>query len=246
MIDGFRELGFFDNDKSYQNHYCHRPNDQNIINFKKNSKGGNGNKSGKQLINDNGNIMEEIMFEYTKNVIGSIPDLDYLSKRFNDNKIFAKEVNEAMIWLNMLSREKNELLKINESSTILDIFCQILQRKLLLAPNERDLIFMAHGFTVSSPNGKQKKFKSYLMEMGDEKAESINQKGMEGMKMNQKGYSAMAKTVGYPVAIAAKLIIDGVIKGERGVIGPMTPSIYRPMLEELKGIPIQFTEEIIE
>lgn len=47
------------------------------------------------------------------------------------------------------------------------------------------------------------------------------------------GYSAMAKTVGYPAAIATKMVLDGEIQ-ERGIVLPFTPEIYRPMLSRLK------------
>lgn len=47
------------------------------------------------------------------------------------------------------------------------------------------------------------------------------------------GYSAMAKTVGYPTAIATKMILDGEIQ-DRGIVYPFTSEIYRPMLSRLK------------
>ena len=46
------------------------------------------------------------------------------------------------------------------------------------------------------------------------------------------GYTAMAKTVGLPVAIAAQLIVQGRIKGA-GVVGPFDPAVYEPILEHL-------------
>jgi len=54
-------------------------------------------------------------------------------------------------------------------------------------------------------------------------------------------YTAMAKTVGLPVAIAAKMILNGTIK-ERGVLLPLTPSIYDPILTELETLGVVFNE----
>jgi saccharopine dehydrogenase (NAD+, L-glutamate forming) len=54
----------------------------------------------------------------------------------------------------------------------------------------------------------------------------------------------MAKTVGLPVAIATKLILNGEIKSI-GVQIPTTKDIYNPVLKELSGNGINFIEEEI-
>ena len=48
------------------------------------------------------------------------------------------------------------------------------------------------------------------------------------------GFSAMAKTVGYPAAIASKMILEGEIQ-RRGTIVPLQPEIYQPMLNRLRN-----------
>ncbi len=53
--------------------------------------------------------------------------------------------------------------------------------------------------------------------------------------------SAMAKTVAMPAAIAAELIMEGKITS-RGVMGPLDPSIYTPILEALKSEGVLFME----
>ena len=52
----------------------------------------------------------------------------------------------------------------------------------------------------------------------------------------------MAKTVGLPVAIATKLILNGEIKST-GVRIPTTKDIYIPVLKELEEHGINFIEE---
>ena len=53
--------------------------------------------------------------------------------------------------------------------------------------------------------------------------------------------TAMAKTVGLPLGIAAKLILQGKIK-EMGLRIPIDKEIYEPVLKELKLNGIAFTE----
>lgn len=47
------------------------------------------------------------------------------------------------------------------------------------------------------------------------------------------GFSAMAKTVGYPAAIASKMVLEGEIQN-KGMVVPLQPEIYHPMLKRLK------------
>ena len=55
-------------------------------------------------------------------------------------------------------------------------------------------------------------------------------------------YTAMAKTVGLPMAIAAKNILLGKIK-HKGVCIPVHDEIYNPVLDELKKLGIIFEEK---
>jgi saccharopine dehydrogenase-like NADP-dependent oxidoreductase len=54
------------------------------------------------------------------------------------------------------------------------------------------------------------------------------------VKGDSGGFSAMAKTVGYPVAIASQLILDGEIH-DKGVKIPVERHIYEPLLEMLEN-----------
>jgi len=55
-------------------------------------------------------------------------------------------------------------------------------------------------------------------------------------------HTAMAKTVGYPLGIAAKHILLGNIE-EKGALIPTIKSIYQPVLEELESLGIKFIKE---
>uniref|UniRef100_A0A8C6ML59 Aminoadipate-semialdehyde synthase n=1 Tax=Nothobranchius furzeri TaxID=105023 RepID=A0A8C6ML59_NOTFU len=53
------------------------------------------------------------------------------------------------------------------------------------------------------------------------------------------GFSAMAKTVGYPAAIAARMVLDGEIIS-KGLVVPMTKEVYGPVLARLKDEGLHF------
>ena len=55
-------------------------------------------------------------------------------------------------------------------------------------------------------------------------------------------FTAMSDTVGLPVAIAAKLILNNDIQ-LKGVTLPIQREVYTPILEELEGLGISFTEK---
>jgi saccharopine dehydrogenase-like NADP-dependent oxidoreductase len=54
--------------------------------------------------------------------------------------------------------------------------------------------------------------------------------------------TAMSKTVGLPLAIAAKNILAGDVK-TKGVAIPVVEEIYKPILTELKSLGVDFVED---
>ena len=89
------------------------------------------------------------------------------------------------------------------------------------------MIVMWHKF-VYSQGGKKHELHSSMVVKGE----------------NQRN-TAMAKTVGLPLAIGAKMILNGEIK-EAGVHVPIAKSIYEPILKELATFGIVFTEKVVE
>lgn len=110
----------------------------------------------------------------------------------------------------------------------LDIFCALLLEKLSYLGGEKDMIVLQHKFIIKRPDGT-KYYKSALLK-------SIGQPN---------GFSAMAATVGYPAAMAARLIADGDIQ-QTGMVLPVTKNIYGPILDMLTRENIVFTEHITE
>jgi saccharopine dehydrogenase-like NADP-dependent oxidoreductase len=58
-------------------------------------------------------------------------------------------------------------------------------------------------------------------------------------------HTAISRTVGLPAAMGVKLILTNQIQ-ERGVLAPITPDIYLPILQELASYGIDFKEETHE
>ncbi len=91
-------------------------------------------------------------------------------------------------------------------------------RMLALMPlekGERDLCIMQHEIVGEYASGARESITSTLV--------AFSEPG---------GDSAIARTVGLPAAIAATMVLDGRI-ADRGVLVPVLPSIYAPILDEL-------------
>lgn len=117
-------------------------------------------------------------------------------------------------------------LQSNIKPTPARILQAILEEKWQLQPGDRDMIVMWHKFGYEL-NGKKKMITSHMV-----------YKGIDHRN------TAMAHTVGIPVAIATKLIMEGKFTS-RGVQIPITKDIYLPMLDELKEYGVHFTEKEI-
>jgi saccharopine dehydrogenase-like NADP-dependent oxidoreductase len=58
-------------------------------------------------------------------------------------------------------------------------------------------------------------------------------------------YTAMSDTVGLPLGIAAKMVLNGKIRS-RGVLLPTDQEIYTSVLEELETYGVKFKEELTQ
>ena len=100
---------------------------------------------------------------------------------------------------------------------------KILEDSWTLEEDDKDMIVMQHLFGYEM-NGKNHQIESSLIVLGENQT-----------------YTAMAKTVGLPVAIAALKILKGEIKTP-GVQLPITKEVYEPILKELENYGIKFSE----
>jgi saccharopine dehydrogenase-like NADP-dependent oxidoreductase len=103
----------------------------------------------------------------------------------------------------------------------------ILVEKWKLMPGDIDMLVMYHEFRYSKNGKTYKRISSLVVEGEDER------------------YTAMANTVGLPVAIAAKLMLTQQWTG-RGVQLPVYKEAYLPILQELEAYGITFNEHEIQ
>ncbi|MBL4871493.1 MAG: saccharopine dehydrogenase NADP-binding domain-containing protein [Robiginitomaculum sp.] len=158
---------------------------------------------------------------------GAIPKImkwkDYIA-HLNPMLTLNTKTNQAWHGLEWLGCFSDQM--IVPYAAPIDVFCELLLEKLPYLTGEQDMVILLHKFVIKKPDGEKYFISSLLKETGA-----------------KSGYSAMARTVGYPAAIAAQMIADGRIL-RTGMIRPVTKDIYEPMLAALRKEGIIFTETI--
>lgn len=132
---------------------------------------------------------------------------------------------EMLEWLGIFSDEKVGV----KEGTPAQILESILAKKWKLFQDDRDMVVMWHKFSYIEQNTGRE----------------IVQTSSMGVTGEGGGHTAIAKTVGLPLAIAARLYMQGKIH-QRGSLIPTLPEIYNPVLEELESFGIRFYEKGIE
>ena len=130
---------------------------------------------------------------------------------------------EKLQSLNIFSDQKIGLSR----ATPAKILEHILKQSWTMKPDDKDMIVMWHKFFYLASNGKPYQKTSSLVVLGEDSS-----------------HTAMAKTVGLPMGIVAKLILKGEIK-LKGLQLPVKKEIYEPVLKELQQFGIHFKEQTI-
>ena len=128
---------------------------------------------------------------------------------------------EKLVELDLFHPTKKIGLK---NATPAQMLQKILENSWTLQENDKDMIVMQHLFGYEL-NGKKHQIESSLVVVGENQT-----------------YTAMAKTVGLPVAIAAIKILKKEIKTP-GVQIPISKEVYEPILKELEKCGIEFIEK---
>ncbi len=128
---------------------------------------------------------------------------------------------EKLKELNLFDAAKKITLK---NATPAQILQYILEDSWTLASTDKDMIVMYHKFGYEI-KGVRKQINSHMVVTG-----------------KNRSYTAMAKTVGLPVAIATLLILNKKITMP-GVQIPLQKEVYTPILSELKNYGIIFKEK---
>jgi alpha-aminoadipic semialdehyde synthase len=134
---------------------------------------------------------------------------------------------EALDWLGLSPNSKHGLeMKPTGNLPPIDYFTHVLANKLRYAPNERDLVVLSHEIVSKGEHDAHEEVHtSSLITYGDSEA------------------SAMARTVGLPVAFAALRILSGQIT-MRGVRGPSDErAMWAGVLADLEEAGLKMEEK---
>lgn len=128
-------------------------------------------------------------------------------------------VMHAIEWLGLLSDAP-----VSNQTTLLDVLADQMLVKMPYRADERDMVVLVHEFEATYRD-RDEEITSTLIDFGA-----------------PGGDTAMARTVGLPAAIAARLILDGEIT-LTGVHVPVLPELYQPVLRELAELGITCVEQ---
>jgi saccharopine dehydrogenase-like NADP-dependent oxidoreductase len=143
-------------------------------------------------------------------------------------RLILKIDQDDIMWDKLLELDLfNPDKKVNlPNATPAQILEKILSDSWTLEPADKDMIVMYHKFGFEL-NGEKKQIDSKMVCIGDDQT-----------------YTAMAKTVGLPVAMATLLILNGKITTP-GVQLPIKKEVYLPILKELEEYGVIFNEQFM-
>lgn len=129
------------------------------------------------------------------------------------------DIMEKMHSLDLFSDQKIGIA----NATPAQVLQHILEQKWTMDDDDLDMIVMYHLFGFEL-DGKKQQRESFMVLEGEDRV-----------------HTAMAKTVGLPVGIAAKMILNGNIITP-GIHMPINKEVYEPVLDELESHGIRFHE----
>jgi len=130
------------------------------------------------------------------------------------------DTERMMDYLDLFS---NKPVKLSSGSPA-QLLQALLEEKWLLKPDDKDMIVMQHIFEYKIGSTSKGRVTSSLVVKGSDNR-----------------HTAMAKTVGLPLAITVKNFLEGKFK-LAGVQIPVKRELYQPLLSELEKLGIVFTE----
>jgi len=177
----------------------------------------------KEAKNEDLEIPEEFM---TVDEKGNITEIELDEVKNRAASFLAYKMHEANLTLKQLffiGLDDKETIVNKGLCSAADILQFALENKLALKPDDKDMIVMMHEIKFRIQNSESI-VKSLLVVKGEDSVRT-----------------AMAKTVGLPLGIATKLILNGTIK-LKGLHIPTQKEIYEPVLNELEAHGIQFQD----
>jgi saccharopine dehydrogenase-like NADP-dependent oxidoreductase len=175
----------------------------------------------KEAEEENLEIPEEFMSVDEK---GNITEIELDEVKNRAASFLAYKMHEANLTLKQLfflGLDDKETFMNKGLCSAADILQFAIEKKLALEPDDKDMIVMMHEIQYEI-KGQKSEIKSSLIVKGENNLRT-----------------AMAKTVGLPLGIAAKLILNGTIQ-LKGLHIPVNKEIYEPVLKELENDGIKF------
>jgi saccharopine dehydrogenase-like NADP-dependent oxidoreductase len=135
------------------------------------------------------------------------------------------KIMDNLKWLGLFSDEKIN----SKSRTASEVMINLLKKRLQLPEGMRDMVIIYHEIEAHFPeeNNRREKIISTFIDYGE-----------------PNGFTAIAKSVGLPAAIAAKLLLNNQLP-LTGCHIPTHPTIYTIVLKELVNAGLKFTEKIV-
>lgn len=175
------------------------------------------------LTDDTYKIIEANKLTYTDLISSFLPE-SKLSVKDNLIQFMGNDIDDEVISkLDYLELFTHKSIELKEGSPA-ELLQNLLEKKWELKPHDKDMIVMQHIFEYEHQQ-TSKRITSSLVVLG---TDSIN--------------TAMAKTVGLPLAITIKNFLTKKFEAH-GVQIPVTKEIYEPLLKELEEYQIIFKED---
>jgi saccharopine dehydrogenase-like NADP-dependent oxidoreductase len=167
--------------------------------------------------------VEELMLVDDK---GSLKQMDIDDLKINAASTLADKMHDASLTLKQLFYlgMDDHITQINKGNcSAAEVLQFAMEKKLPLLAEDKDMVIMQHEIEYSIGK-KLCKNTSTMILLGQDEV-----------------HTAMAKSVGLPLGIATRLILNGKIK-IRGLHIPVLKEIYEPVLDELDFLGVSFSE----
>ena len=178
------------------------------------------------LSEDESHDLEGVTYkQFTVSLIGA--DVNDDIRQAVANKLGLKTSSDIIKQLEWLGLFDDSLIP-NRKGTNADVLLGLMQKKMVYAEHEKDMIILHNEAIVEFENRVEKRTATMKV---------------EGRPF---GHSAMSRAVSLPAAIASRLILEGTIRS-KGVLKPISEEIYKPVLAELidNGYKFEYRTEII-
>lgn len=133
------------------------------------------------------------------------------------------KVMHMLDWMGLFE-DKPVIERLKQSSATL--LLDLLLAKWEMKPEDKDMVVMQHEVEYIHRERKIKLTSTMVL------------------KGENREYSAMAKTVGLPMGVLARMVMNKKINPPKGVLIPNMPVVYRPVMTELHHYGIDFKEEV--